>query len=227
MQELKATMREVLGKRVATLRREGILPAVLYGEGIASRSISVPFNAFERAYKVAGESAILQLTVDEDPYNVLIHEVERDPLRGHPIHADFYAVRMDRTLRTMVPLVFLGESPAVKNLGGILVRVVQELEVEALPADLPHELTAHVSVLKELEERIFVRDIALPAGVSILADADEVVVIVEPPRPEEEITALHTVPAPAVELAEVKTEGELKRAEREKAVPAPVEEEKK
>ncbi|MDP3772310.1 MAG: 50S ribosomal protein L25 [bacterium] len=225
MQELTATTREVRGKQVATLRRQGILPAVLYGEGVASRSISVPFDAFLRAYKAAGESAIVKLTVDREPYNVLIHEVAHDPLRGHPVHADFYAVRMDRKLRTMVSLVFLGESPAVKNLGGILVKVVQELEVEALPADLPHELVADVGMLKELEERILVRNIKLPTGVSILADADEVVAIVEPPRSEEEIAALHVAPAPAAELVEVKTEGELKRAEREKA--APVEEEKK
>ena len=208
--ELKAKPRTELGKKTNALRRAGFLPAVVYGEGIKSQSISVPYKDFEKAYKEAGESTLLKLDVDGKSYNVLIHDIKNDPIKDTPLHADFYAVRMDKTIRTKVHIEFFGESPAVKNEGGVLVKVMQELEVEALPQDLPHELRVDLSGLLAFKSKLFVKDILLPKGVKILADQDEIIVLVETPRSEEELAALKETPTAEV-VAEVKTEQEVKR----------------
>ena len=210
MQEIKAEARTITGKAVKTLRQAGFLPAVLYGEGIGSQAIAVSARDFEKAYQEAGESTLLKLDVAGSPHTVLIHDVAHDPLRGNLIHADFYAVRMDKALRVSVPIVFSGESPAVKNEGGILVRVVQELEVEAMPADLPHELHADLARLDALKSRILVRDIVRSATVKIIADGEEIIALVDKPRSEEELATLATAEPP--KIAEVKTEREVKKA---------------
>lgn len=211
--ELKAKIRTKLGRQVKALRRAGFLPAVLYGEGLASQSVEVPFREFEKAHRETGESTLLKLEVDEKIYNVLIHAIEHDALTGRPIHADFLAVAMDKKIQISVPLHFAEESPAVKSEGGVLVKVVQEVKVEALPGDLPHELTVNLGALTSFESRIFIKNIQLPKGVKILADDDEVVALVEPPRSEEELESLKEVPT--AEVKEVKTEQEVKRAEEE------------
>lgn len=219
MQELKAEIREIKGKSVRALRRAGFLPAVVYGEGVGSQAITVPLRDFEKAFRGAGESTLLKLDVAGFPHTVLIHDVRHDPLRSTPIHADFYAVRMDKVLRVTVPIGFTGESSAVKNDGGILVKVAHELDIEALPGDLPHNLPADLSLLAAFGNRILVKDIPAPKGVKILAPPDEVIAIVEAPRSEEELAALNEAPAAAA--AEVKTEVELKKeakAENEAAV---------
>lgn len=210
MTELKAKSRTELGRKVNALRRAGFLPAVLYGEGVSSQSISIPYKDFTKAYKEAGESTLVKLEVDGKPYNVLIHDITHDPIKGYALHADFYAVRMDKEIRTKVPIEFFSESPAVKNEGAVLVKVAQELEVEALPQDLPHELRADLSALAKLEDKIFVKDIVLPKGVKTVADPDEVVAIAETPRTDAELEEL--AKAPAVETVEVTTEQEETRA---------------
>ncbi len=212
MLELKAKKRDIIGKKVKNLRDQGFLPAVIYGEKVQSQAVSIPYTDFEKAYREAGESAIITLDVEGTPYNVLISDVRRDPLKGKPLHADFYAVRMDRALRAKVPLVFTGESSAVKE-GGILVKVAQELEVEALPKDLPRELTVDISGLASFEAKLAVRDVPLPAGVKMVSDANDTIVLVEAPRSDEELAALDEKPAEstAVEPELVKTERELKQ----------------
>lgn len=210
MQELRARVRTTLGKRVKTARAAGFLPAVVYGENMPNQPISVPERDFEKVYREAGESTLVRLEVDGKTHNVLIHDTSFDPMTGRALHADFYAVRMDRVLRARVPLEFAGESPAVKNEGGVLVKVAHELEVEALPADLPHNLTADLSLLAALKTRIFLRDIAVPKGVKILGPYDEVVAVVEAPRSEEELAALKETPV--AEAVAVETERETKKA---------------
>ena len=209
--ELHAEPRTELGKQVKTLRKKGFLPAVVYGEGVSSQSISLPSKQFEKVYREAGESTVLTLVVNDTSYNVLIHDVMHDTLKGTVLHADFLAVRMDKEICTTVPIVFEGESPAVKNEGGILIKVVQELEVEALPKDLPHELTVDLAQLSTLESRISVKDIIAPLRVKILADPEEPIAIVEAPRSEEELKAELEV-APEAAIKEVETEQEVKRA---------------
>lgn len=213
MQELKATSRTLLGKRVKNLRKEGFLPAVIYGEKITSQAIAVPYKNFEKILKDAGESTLVTLTIDGKSYNVLIHDIAHDPIRGTPIHADFYAVRMDKAIRTKVPVDFFGDSSAVKNESGVLIKVLQELEVEGLPQDLPRDVKADLALLGAFGSRILVKDIPLPKGVKAIAHADEVIVLVEAPRSEEELVALkETLPEAAP--VEVKTEQEIKRAEK-------------
>lgn len=213
MTELKAKPRTELGNKVGALRRDGFLPAVLYGEGVPSQSISIPYKDFEKAYREAGESTLVKLEIDGKPFNVLIHDIAYDPLKGSFLHADFYAVRMDKVIRTRVPVEFVGESSAVKNEGGVLIKVIQEVEVEALPQDLPHTLKADLSLIMALAGKILIKDIKLPKGVKVTLDKDEVLALVDAPRSEAELEELAA--APAAELKEVKTEQEVKRAEAE------------
>ncbi len=228
MTELKAKARSELGRKTGALRRAGFLPAVVYGEGVASQSIVVPYKEFEKAFKEAGESTLIKLEVDGKPFNVLIHDTSRDPLKGYTLHADFYAVRLDKEIRTSVPIVFTDESSAVKNEGGILVKVLQEIEVEALPQNLPHELKADLSLLGAIGSRLLIKDISLPQGVKIHADWEEVVALVEAPRSEEELAA-ELAEKPAEAVAAVVTEQEEERAakEAEKVKSEEVKEEKK
>lgn len=214
MQQLTGQSRAQLGKSVKTLRAGGFLPGVVYGEGVPSQAVAVSFKEFMKTLSAAGESTLITLQIDKKPFNVLIHDVSYDPVSDLPIHADFHAVRMDKLIRTHVPLEFVGESPAVKNDGGVLVRVVQELEVEALPQNLPHELTIDLSSLATIGSTLHVKDIVLPAGVTLLAEPDETIAVVDAPRSEEAIAELSQAPvAASPEL--VKTESELAQQKKE------------
>ncbi len=211
MQELRAQIRKELGKKTKTLRRAGFLPAVLYGENVPSQSITVSYKDFERAYREAGESTLLKLELEGKPFNVLIYDIKEDALSGNHLHADFYAVRMDKEIKTKIQIEFLGESPAVKSEGGILVKVLQEIEVEALPQDLPHGLRVDLAGLSAIGARLLVKDILLPKGVRVMADPEKIVVLVEAPRSEEELAALKEKTVPEA-LTAVETEQELKKA---------------
>jgi len=211
VQELKAKQRTELGKQVNALRRSGFLPAVVYGEGVNSQSISISSKDFEKAYKAAGESTLLALDLEGKKYNVLIYDVAYDPLRGCPVHADFYAVRMDKTIRTKVAIEFIGDAPAVKNFGGIPVKVMQEVEVEAFPQDLPHSLRADLSALTELRAKLFIRDIRVPQGVTLHINPEEIIFLVEAPRSDEELAQLKE--APISEATEVLTEQDVKKTQ--------------
>ncbi len=219
MTEIKAEKRAILGKQTASLRRAGMLPAVLYGEGILTTPLSISARDFEKAFSTSGETSILTLKVAGDKdYNVLIHDVADDPLTLKPIHADFYAVRMDRAIEAKVPLAFIGQSPAVQQEGGILVKVLHELEVKALPGDMPHEIEVHLDALEKIEDKIHVKDIKLPTGVTLRVDEGEVVALVEPPRSDAELEALEKKEEVA-EVVEVKTEREVKAEAKTEEVP--------
>jgi large subunit ribosomal protein L25 len=215
MIELKAERRTVTGKKVARLRMQGLMPAVVYGEKINAQAIAVPLVSFAKVLKEAGESVVVMLNVEGASHNVLIHDIAYDPIQGLPIHADFHAVRMDKVLRVKVAFAFAGEAPAVKDLGGVLVKVLHEVEVEAFPQNLPHELMVDISALIDFNARIFVKDIILPKGVAIPGAIDDVIALVEPPRSEEELADLTKAPEEGV--VAVQTEQEKVRAEKEKA----------
>ncbi len=183
--QLRAEERKIFGKKLKLSRKEGKLPAILYGAKAGNRPLFVNLKDFTKTWKEVGESTIVDLKEGEKKFNVLIHEVEIDPIKNEPIHVDFLAVRMDELISAPTPLVFEGEAPAVKSLGGVLVKVMHEVEVEALPADLPHELKVDISKLGTFEDRITLGDVILPKGVSIAAGHDEVIALVEPPREEE------------------------------------------
>ena len=191
---ITATKREVSGKRVKGLRNAGKLPGVLYGHKVDTQSLEMNERDFAKAFKSAGESTIVNLVVDGKTQPVLIHEVQNHYLTGLPIHVDFYAVDMTEKIKVKVPLHFVGESPAVKALGGTLVKNLSEVEVECLPGDLPHSFEVDISNLNTFEDAIRVSGIQVSDKVTILAGADEVVVTVTPPRSEEEMKALEEAP---------------------------------
>lgn len=215
MPEISAEIRTEVGRRAHSIRKRGALPAVLYGPGVASVPLSVSAKDFERLLGEAGETSLVTVKVEGGKtYNALIHDVAKDPLSLAPIHADFYAVRMDRPIEAKVPLSFFGDSPAVENEGGILVKVIHEIEVKALPKDLPHEIRVDLARLAKISDKIHATDISLPAGVTLRIPSGEVVALVEPPRSEAELEALAKTEAepPA---AEVKTEREAKAEAKE------------
>ena len=196
------------GKENASrLRKAGRIPAILYGRGIESSPLSVSNLEFSRVYRSAGENTLVELSFPEKkPVNVLIHDVALHPVSGAPLHIDFYQVRMDEEIETSIPLVFVGESAAVKAMGGILLKALDEVTVSCLPSKLPHELPVELSALATFDDQIRVSDIALPEGVKLVGEADTVVALVEPPRSDEEMASLDS----KVEADVSKVEGVVK-----------------
>ncbi|MEK7173452.1 MAG: 50S ribosomal protein L25 [Patescibacteria group bacterium] len=204
MQQLVAQPRVERGKKAKQVRKTGHIPAVLYGYGVTPTAVQVEARAFEKTWREAGESSLVSLRVEgEGTQTVLIHDVQRDVLRGNPIHADFYAVRMDHPIEANIPLEFTGEADAIKALGGILVKVAHELEIRALPKDLPHVIQVDITPLHTLGDQIFVKDIAVPDGVEVLADGEQVVVLVEAPRTAEELAAIEQPAEVSLESIEI------------------------
>lgn len=183
--QLNAEKRNVFGKKLKLARKEGKLPAVLYGRGKETTSLFVDLKEFKKIWKEAGETTIIRVQPTYDVYvDVIIQDVSVDPVKNGPIHVDFYAVEMDKPIEAAIPLVFEGTAAAEKELGGILVKVMYEVEVEALPGNLPHELKVDISRLKAFGDQITVKDIELPVAVKILTKEDEVVVLIEEPKEE-------------------------------------------
>ena len=213
MLELKAESRQELGAKVNRQRKAGKIPAIVYGHDVKSQLLFVDGKEFVKIYKEAGESSLIGLELDGKKKNVLIHDVQRDAMSGEFLHVDFYQVRMDEKLKATVPLEFIGESEAVKTHGGMLMKTIQEVEVEALPQNLPHHIEADISSLATFEDRITIGDLQVADGVKILADSEDVVASVAPPRSEEEQAALEGKIAAPVEEVKVVGEEEKKTAE--------------
>jgi len=174
MLTIKATKRE-LGGNLDLLRKGGQMPAVFYGLGKENTPISVSIVDFKKVWREAGESSAVKVSLPTGDIDVMIHEVQVDPITGEPIHADFLAIDMKKKISVKVPLVFEGISPAVKSGLGNLVKVLHEIEVEALPSDLPHDLVVDISTLNTTEDVVKVSDVKLPAGVLAITGAEEVV----------------------------------------------------
>lgn len=186
--QLQATSRT---QSVGAIRRAGSIPAVVYGHGVEAQNVSVDIRAFQKLFATAGYTTMITLSVEGGAdHPVFIKDVQLHPLKSTPIHVDFYQVKMDEAITADVPLKFIGESPAIKNLQGVLVRSIDELEVEALPKDIPHDIEVDISVLDDFEKAIHVKDITLPAGVTTNRDLEDVVALVQPPRSEQEMEAL-------------------------------------
>jgi large subunit ribosomal protein L25 len=180
---LTAQNRDVSANTPASVRKQGDIPAVLYGHNIATSHLTIKRSEFEKLFRKSGENTIVELKSDDGKVkNVLVHDVQKHYLTGLPIHVDFYEVSMTEKLQTEVPLEFVGESQAVKNMGGTLVKVLDSVEVECLPADLPHVIEVDISVLKTFDDFIQVKDLPVPARVEILTALDDVIVNVQPPR---------------------------------------------
>lgn len=173
------------------LRAAGRVSAVIYGAGMTEGSfpVSIALTDFEKVWHEAGESTVIDVHgVPGGTKSALIHDVTVEPLYGTPIHIDLYAVRTDRTVEVSVPLIFTGTAPAEKELGGTLIKVMHEVDIEALPKDLPHEIVVDISTLKTFDDQIHIHDIKLPAGVQMTTDANEVVALVQEPTSIQEET---------------------------------------
>jgi large subunit ribosomal protein L25 len=182
---LAATPRTITGKSSAKLSKEGLMPAVVYGPKQENVSIALSLLEFKRILRDEGESSVIELSGLGKTMQVLIHDVDRDPVTSVPRHADFYAIEKGAKVEVAVPLSFIGESAAVKA-GANLVKVMHELEISADAADLPHEIEIDISVLAEVGDQIHVSDIKLPKGVVVQVEGDEIVALIQEVAVEEE-----------------------------------------
>jgi large subunit ribosomal protein L25 len=207
MFEIKAKKR-IGEEKIDALRKEGVIPAVFYGAGKESTSVSISTVEFKKVWRDAGESSAVKISMGTPGGDIdaLIHEVQVDPITDEPIHVDFLAIDMKKKIKVHVPIEFEGISNAVKSGVGNLVKVLHEVEIEALPADLPHNLVADISKLEALNDQIFVSDIKVPTGVVIINAPTEVVAsIVEQVEEKEE--------AAPVDLSAIEVEKKGKKEE--------------
>lgn len=218
MLTLSAKIRKELGKKTKSLREKGTLPAILYGPEIKeSLPLEIDYKAFEKIFKEAGESSLISLEIqgekpisrEQEKFLVLIHDIEHDPLTGKPIHVDFYQPRLEEEIEAMVQIVFEGEAPAIKELGGTLVKNISEVEVKALPQRLPKEIKVNVESLQTFEDHILIKDLKIAEGIKILKEPEEIVASVTPPeRVEEELEKPIEEKVEEVEKVEEKKEEE-------------------
>ena len=205
---LTATPRTVTGKKVAHLRSEGTLPAVMYGPKQAPTALSLSKLEFDKVFKEAGESSIITITGLDKPTDVLVHDVAFDARRGGIVHVDFYAIEKGKKITVDVPLHFIGESPALK-IGGTLTKVLHEIEVTAEPTKLPKEIIVDISTLVDFESRITVRDLAIPSGVEFGNDPDDIIALVQEVAEEKE-------EAPVLDMSAIEVEKKGKTETEEK-----------
>jgi large subunit ribosomal protein L25 len=172
--KLKVEKRTVLGKMVKKLRRDGILPCNIYGKGIDSTAVQVPLKEFDEVYKEAGETGLVDVELGEKTIPTLIHNMQKD-FRGNVLHADFFQVNLKEKVKTMVPLEIIGEPKAVLDKIGLLMNILSEIEVEALPADLPENIEVNVESLANVDDQITVADLKVPTEVTILTEPEQVI----------------------------------------------------
>lgn len=205
--KLDVKKREQAGKDLHKFRKQDLIPSVMYGHGTAPQMFWVQYLGFSKLYKQAGESSIIEIVPEDGKaMNVIINDTQFDPLTNRFTHIDFFKVRMDEKLEAHIPLEFIGEAPAVREMGGVLVKPVEEIQVKCLPKDLPHSIKVDLSSLKTFENHIQIKDIKIPAGVEILTDINSVIALVEAPRTEAEMAALDE----KVEADVTKVEGVVK-----------------
>ncbi len=197
------------GKKLVELRKAGKLPAIMYGPKEEATALTIDRIAFEKMLKEAGESSMITLKGAglKVPKDVLVHDVSFDARRGGVIHVDFYAVEAGKEITVDIPLEFVGEAPALKQ-GGTLTKVLHEVEVTCMPGNLPKEIIVDISVLDDFEKQIHVRDLIVPAGVTIENDGDEVVALAQPVEEEAE----HE-PVMDISSIEVEKKGKTEEAE--------------
>lgn len=164
----------------AALREQELIPAVYYGAGKDAVSIAVPAKEFVKVYKEAGENTAVVLTIGSEKINTLIHDTQRNPVSGEVTHVDFLIIDMKKEIEVAIPLEFTGTAEAEKGNIGTVVKAMHEVTVSALPANLPHGFEVDITALATLEDKIHVKDIKLPSGVTMVTDGEEVVASVTP-----------------------------------------------
>ncbi|MFA4999352.1 MAG: 50S ribosomal protein L25 [Parcubacteria group bacterium] len=202
MLNLNAEIRESSVKP-ESLRQANLIPGEIYGKQFENKHIAVPAKDFGKVFEEAGENTIINLQAGTDIYPVIIHDYQKDPISGKFLSVDFFKIRLDEKITAPIPLVFVGESPAVKELGGVLIKSMDEIEVEALPSNLPHEIEVNIEAITELDGSIYVKDLPTGENYEIITDPDTVIATAS--APEEEI---EETPA---SVEDIITEGEEKR----------------
>ena len=216
---LHAEKRTERGKGLRALRAAGKLPAVLYGPKEAATALWLSCSEFEKVFKEAGESTVIALSGLDEDKDVLVQDIMHHPLTSAPLHVDFYAIEKGKKVMVNVPLAFIGEAP-VEKIGGLLTKVLHELEIEAMPKDLPHQIEIDVSSITGFDSQITVADISVPAGVTVLNNREEVVVVAQEAKEEAE------APVEQVDMSAIEVEEKGKK-EAESPGEEPKEEEKK
>ncbi len=223
--ELNAKVRSAIGKGLYALRTSGKIPAVLYGPGVDAVPIELETKAATQALNGLTGSTLVNLKVDQKAYSVLLRDIQRDSIRRTILHADFYAVPTDRAIRVRVPLHFTGVSAAVRDFSGILVPVLNDLEVECLPKDLVSDISVELAPLEKIGDSIAIKDLSLPQGIHVLMDVNETVVTVTAQMAEEEVVAPVAAAVPG-EVEVIEKGKKLEEGEEEAAAPAPAKEAK-
>lgn len=216
---LKAELREKVGKKTKTLRKSGQVPAVLYGHDIKNKNLTVEAKEFAKLFSKAGYSHLLDLNTGEaKPVKVLIHDIQKDPVSDKVIHVDFYQIKEGEKITTEIPLVFINEAPAVKELGAILVTNYHDIKIKCLPEALETigDITVDLSILKNFNNGIHIRDLHLPKDVELLESADEIIVIATEPKEEK----VEEAPVAVGEIKTVAEEAAAKETTEEGAAPA-------
>jgi len=219
MLEINANVRKEAGRKTKKLRKKGILPAVVYGSKMKPVSLEVETKSFEKLYNKAKGSSLLSLKIEgkKEKYLVLIHDFQRDSLTGKFIHIDFYQPSLKEKIQIKIPLVFEGESEAIKGLGGTLIKNIAEVEVKALPENLPHEIRVNIGKIKTFEDHIKISDLEIPKNVEILKNAGEIIASVVPPsKVEEELEKPIEEKIEEIEKVEKKKDTEEEAIEEEK-----------
>lgn len=211
--QLNVQVRSENDGRAGKVRATGFIPAVIYGFNQASRNIKVKKHDFLKAFAIAGEFNLVDLSIDETaPAKVIIKDVQRDGLTGGVIHIDFYQVDMSKKITAEIPLNFIGEAKAIKELGGTLVKNMATVEVECLPGDLVSQIDVDISVLVNFDQFIRLHDLILPRGLDLAQETNEAVIgVVETKAEEEAPKPAEATPAQAQETPG-KTEAETKGA---------------
>ncbi len=183
--KLNATNRKLKEKR------EGQIPAVLYGKGVENENLWVDSKEFIKVYREAGESTLIDLSINKNQSrSVLIHDVQRHPLMDDILHIDFYQVKMDEKIETEIELNFTGVSPAVKEMGGTFVKNLDKIPIRALPGDLVSSITVDISVITDFDKYIHVKELKIPEEIEVLIEEDTVIALVSPPKTKAEIEKL-------------------------------------
>jgi len=183
---LPATNRSILGKKTRFLRRQGITPVHLFGHGLESQALQCDTANLQRIIAQAGMSRLISLEIEDDkqPRAVFIREIQKDVLSGEPLHVDFYQVKETEKIRVDVPIVLIGEAPAMKEKGRSLLHGVTSLSIECLPGEVPPQVEVDLSHIEEAEQPIYVRDITLSPDIAVTTDPDQLVVKVSEARVE-------------------------------------------
>lgn len=223
--KLAVEKRTVTGRKVKKMRREGVLPANIYGKSLKSLAVQLNLKSFQPVYEEAGETGLVEITVKGETKTrpVLIHNLQTDPVTSAPLHADFYQVNLKEKVVSNIPLELVGEAPAVTQNVGVLIQPLTQIEVEALPADLPDKFEVDISGLKEINDAVTIAGLKVPAGVRVIAEANEILVKIDSFAKEEEPKPVETAEVAEGEAApaEGQTAEEAGKPEEKPAGPAP------